>query len=56
MNFANGCRGVLEWRGPAFAARAISLSESIGTEGTLRSTMRRLNEPPYSDAGDAAKL
>lgn len=56
MNFANGCRGVLEMARTCVRRPCDFTVEVNGTEGTLRFDYARLNELLYGDAGDAAKL
>ena len=56
MNFANGCRGVLEMARTCVRRPCDFTVEVNGTKGTLRFDYARLNELIYGDAGDAADL
>jgi predicted dehydrogenase len=56
MNFANGCRGVLEMARTCVRRPCDFTVEVNGTKGTLRFDYARLNELLYGDAGDAANL
>lgn len=56
MNFANGCRGVLEMARTCVRRPCDLTVEVNGSEGTLRFDYARLNELLYGDAGDAANL
>ena len=56
MNFANGCRGVLEMARTCIRRPCDFTVEVNGTKGTLRFDYARLNELLYGDAGDAANL
>ncbi|HVT50872.1 MAG TPA: Gfo/Idh/MocA family oxidoreductase [Dongiaceae bacterium] len=56
MNFANGCRGVLEMARSCVRRPCDFTIEVNGTKGTLRFDYARLNELLYGDGGDAAGL
>jgi predicted dehydrogenase len=56
MNFANGCRGVLEMARTCVRRPCDLTIEVNGTKGTLRFDYARLNELLYGDGGDAANL
>jgi predicted dehydrogenase len=56
MNFANGCRGVLEMARSCIRRPCDFTIEVNGTKGTLRFDYARLNELLYGDGGDAAGL
>jgi predicted dehydrogenase len=56
MNFANGCRGVLEMARTCVRRPCDFTIEVNGTKGTLRFDYARLNELLYGDGDDAADL